>query len=65
MKRKGELDQNGTISWPKVVRQAIIDIDLIGLLLLGFAFALILLPFSLAPSANGKWSNPSEYMLMK
>lgn len=35
------------------------EIDLIGLLLLAMAFALILLPFSLAPDAAGGWSNPS------
>ncbi|KKY16667.1 putative siderophore iron [Phaeomoniella chlamydospora] len=35
------------------------EIDLIGLLLLAMAFALILLPFSLASDADGGWSNAS------
>lgn len=35
------------------------EIDIIGLIFLGLAFALILLPFSLAKDANGGWSNPS------
>jgi Na+/melibiose symporter-like transporter len=39
--------------------QGIIDIDLVGLILLGFAFAMILLPFTLRRSAKGGWTNPS------
>lgn len=35
------------------------EIDIIGLFLLGMAFALILLPFSLAPDADNGWSNRS------
>lgn len=35
------------------------EIDIIGLMLLGLAFALISLPFSLARDADGGWSNPS------
>lgn len=35
------------------------EIDMIGLLLLAMAFALILLPFSLAPDAQGGWANRS------
>ncbi|KAK6904449.1 hypothetical protein I203_105262 [Kwoniella mangroviensis CBS 8507] len=33
------------------------EVDAIGLLLLGFAWTLLLLPFSLAPKAKGKWTN--------
>ncbi|KAH7120865.1 major facilitator superfamily domain-containing protein [Dendryphion nanum] len=39
--------------------KGIIDIDLIGLLLLGLGFALILLSLNLYKSAKGGWSNPS------
>jgi hypothetical protein len=31
--------------------------DVIGLFLIGWAWALLLLPFSLAPKAEGRWSN--------
>ncbi|KAL2802179.1 hypothetical protein BJX63DRAFT_438118 [Aspergillus granulosus] len=40
-------------------RDLLTQIDIIGLLLLALAFALILLPFSLARDAQGGWSNPS------
>lgn len=39
--------------------QGLIAIDLPGLVLLGFSFSLILLPLSLAESADGGWNNPS------
>jgi MFS family permease len=37
----------------------VIEIDLVGLILLGFAFAMILLPFTLRRSAKDGWTNPS------
>lgn len=39
--------------------KGILEIDLAGLILLGFAFALILLPFTLAQGADGGWRNDS------
>lgn len=45
--------------WLGMFREGLIDIDIFGLIILGFAFSLILLPFSLAKSATGGWSNPS------
>jgi MFS family permease len=33
------------------------EMDVIGLFLIGWAWALLLLPFSLAPKAEGRWSN--------
>lgn len=39
--------------------RGIIDIDLAGLILLGFGFALVLLSFNLSKTAKGGWSNPS------
>ncbi|PLB45227.1 hypothetical protein P170DRAFT_440373 [Aspergillus steynii IBT 23096] len=39
--------------------QLLDEIDIIGLMLLGMAFALILLPFSLVSDADGGWSNAS------
>lgn len=43
--------------WTKLLRQGLIDIDIIGLVILATSFALILLPFTLAEDANGGWSN--------
>lgn len=45
--------------WAKLAYQGLVDIDIIGLILLGFAFSLILLPFTLAKGSQGGWSNPS------
>ena len=39
--------------------KGLVAVDLPGLILLGFAFSLILLPLSLAESADGGWNNPS------
>lgn len=43
--------------WAKLFYQGLIDIDIIGLLILGTSFALILLPFTLAKSYKGGWTN--------
>ncbi|WWC65484.1 uncharacterized protein I303_108102 [Kwoniella dejecticola CBS 10117] len=40
------------------------EVDAIGLLLLGFAWTMLLLPFSLAPKAKGKWHNPSMIAML-
>lgn len=39
--------------------QGLVAVDVPGVILLGFAFALILLPLSLAQSAHGGWTNAS------
>ncbi|KAI7548086.1 hypothetical protein KC331_g4624 [Hortaea werneckii] len=58
--RKGDLEKMGKKpSIPQITWQAVIDIDLFGLILLGFAFAFILLPLTLARSATNGWANPS------
>jgi MFS family permease len=44
--------------WAKMAYQGFIEIDIIGLIILGFGFSLILLPFTLAEGAKGGWSNP-------
>lgn len=46
-------------SYAHKVGQGLIAIDLPGLILMGFAFSLILLPLSLAENAKGGWNNPS------
>lgn len=48
----------------QIIKQSSIDIDLIGLILLAFGFALILLPFSLANNSKGGWSNPSMISML-
>lgn len=45
--------------WAKLLYQGLIDIDIIGLVILGTSFALILLPFTLAEEADGGWRNPN------
>lgn len=50
--------------WINVVWEAIVEIDLLGLLLLGFGFSLLLLPFSLANGASKGWKNPSLIAMM-
>ena len=45
--------------WAKLAYRGLIDVDIVGLILLGFAFSLILLPITLAKSAKGGWNNPN------
>lgn len=60
-KGAGGLDDSTTPSgvtyWIQLLHQGLIDIDIIGLIILGTAFALILLPFTLAQDADGGWAN--------
>ena len=49
--------------WERI-RQGASTIDAFGLLLLGFAFALLLSPPSLYATANGGWTNPSMIAMM-
>ncbi|OAL57446.1 MFS general substrate transporter [Pyrenochaeta sp. DS3sAY3a] len=44
--------------------RGVIDIDLAGLILLGFGFALVLLSFNLAKTAKGGWSNHSMIAML-
>ncbi|KAH7399225.1 major facilitator superfamily domain-containing protein, partial [Phaeosphaeria sp. MPI-PUGE-AT-0046c] len=44
--------------------RGIIDIDLVGLILLGVGFALVLLSFNLTKTAKGGWSNPSMIAML-
>lgn len=61
MQRSGDDDAapKTVRSWLGLLSRGLIEIDMVGLVLLGFAFALILLPFTLAKAASGGWSNPS------
>lgn len=49
----------GSVTYLRVAQQGIIDIDLVGIILLSFAWSLILLPLNLAQSATGGWKNSS------
>lgn len=44
--------------WQNLAR-SLVEIDAFGLLLLGFGWSLLLLPFSLKTYAKGGWTNPS------
>ncbi|KAK8440670.1 hypothetical protein ACI3LY_001051 [Candidozyma auris] len=46
-------------NWKKLIWRLMVEVDALGLLLLGFAFALLLLPFSLYKNADNQWKNPS------
>lgn len=43
----------------RVIWDSLIEVDAFGLLLMGFGWSLLLLPFSLYPYANDGWRNPS------
>ncbi|KAK6225845.1 hypothetical protein QIS74_01892 [Colletotrichum tabaci] len=47
----------GFAYWVKLLYEGLIDIDIIGLAILGASFSLILLPFTLAKEADGGWGN--------
>lgn len=51
-------------NWKIFIWRLIIEADILGLLLLGFGFALLLLPFSLQSGAKGGWKNPSMIAMM-
>lgn len=51
--------KKGAVHWTKLLYQGLIDIDILGLIILGVSFALLLLPFTLAESADGGWANAS------
>ncbi|BEI91445.1 uncharacterized protein CcaverHIS019_0402650 [Cutaneotrichosporon cavernicola] len=46
------------------LKRALIEMDFVGLLLLGMSLALILLTFALVYKANGKWKNPSMIAML-
>lgn len=54
----------GVSFWWKLFREGLIDIDIGGLFILGTAFSLILLPFTLAEEADGGWSNGSMIAML-
>ncbi|KAK8438506.1 hypothetical protein ACI3LY_004816 [Candidozyma auris] len=46
-------------NWKKLLWRVAVEVDILGLLLLGFGFSLVLLPFSLYQNADNQWKNPS------
>jgi MFS family permease len=56
--------KKGLALWGSLLYEGMVDIDILGLLILGTAFALILLPFTLAKSADGGWSNASMIAML-
>lgn len=47
------------LTLPEILKELWFDLDFFGLLILTTAISLILLPLTLAPSANGEWRNES------
>lgn len=45
--------------WKHLIKKGFVEADVVGLLLMGFGWSLLLLPFSLTASASGGWQNPS------
>jgi MFS family permease len=43
--------------WAKLLHEGLVDIDIIGLVILGVSFSLILLPLTLAKDGDGGWAN--------
>jgi hypothetical protein len=46
-------------SWKTACKEALVEIDFFGLLLIAASLALILLPLGLAPKSIQGWANPS------
>ncbi|KAF9872848.1 hypothetical protein CkaCkLH20_09711 [Colletotrichum karsti] len=51
------VNSEGFTYWVKLLQEGLIDIDIFGLIILGTAFSLILLPFTLAEDADGGWAS--------
>ncbi|KAH7377401.1 major facilitator superfamily domain-containing protein [Pyrenochaeta sp. MPI-SDFR-AT-0127] len=64
MARREGTKVHGGKDYLNLAWRGIIDIDLAGLILLGFGFALVLLSFNLAKTAKGGWSNPSMIAML-
>ncbi|EEB93549.1 hypothetical protein MPER_07776, partial [Moniliophthora perniciosa FA553] len=71
--KKGEEGPHGLVvteaapsqlTWSQRVKQSLSEIDAFGLILLGFGWSLLLLPFSLKTYAKGGWDNPSLIAMM-
>ena len=58
------LDVANDRSWKTACREALVEIDSFGLLLIAASLALILLPLGLAPKSRQGWGNPSMVHLL-
>ncbi|KAL0580016.1 hypothetical protein V5O48_002019 [Marasmius crinis-equi] len=52
------------LTWWQRMKNNLVEIDGFGLILLGFGWSLLLLPFSLKSYAKGGWHNPSMIAMM-
>jgi hypothetical protein len=50
-------------SWKTACKEALVEIDFFGLLIIAGSLALILLPLGLAPKSAKGWENPSMVSL--
>ncbi|KAH6838394.1 major facilitator superfamily domain-containing protein [Chaetomium sp. MPI-CAGE-AT-0009] len=57
-------NSKGSAYWIRSLYQGLVDIDIIGLVILGVSFSLILLPFTLAKDADGGWANGSVIAML-
>lgn len=64
LERKGKTDIVKGKSLYEILKNAAVEIDAVGLILVGFGFALLLLPFALANNARGRWANPSMIAML-
>ncbi|CAO2649791.1 Nn.00g010830.m01.CDS01 [Neocucurbitaria sp. VM-36] len=64
MARREGIKVRGSKDYLKLAWRGVIDIDLVGLILLGIGFALVLLSFNLSKTAKGGWSNPSMIAML-
>ncbi|KAM0714484.1 hypothetical protein Q7P37_010271 [Cladosporium fusiforme] len=62
--RKDGVKIEGLDHYITLAKSAATEMDLVGLILLGLSFSLILLALNLAPSASGGWSNPSMIAML-
>lgn len=64
LSRKQGTEIRGPRAYLRLAKEATIEMDLAGLLLLGLSFSLILLALNLAPTADNGWGNPSMIAML-
>lgn len=61
IKERGQPEKK---EWVKLIKNGLIEADIFGLLLMGFGWSLLLLPFSLYRTAENGWRNPSMIAML-
>jgi MFS family permease len=60
----GQVAESGFAYWVRLLHEGLIDIDIVGLVILGVSFSLILLPFTLAKDTAGGWGDTSIIVML-